>query len=460
MTDAHDRKARAALASIAASALLTLGKFAAGLASGSLSLISESGHSLLDTGATILTYFAVRASAEPADDEHHYGHGKVEAVAALAETGLLMILAAGVLFIAARRLVTHDAEPIDAGWPVFAVLVVSIGVDVVRFTSLRKIANETKSEALAADALHFSSDLMASVCVLLGLTAAAFGFRQGDTLAALAVALFIGTAGWRLGRRTIDTLVDTAPAGLAERMRARIANVPGVVQIESIRLRPVGGVVIGEVSVGVSRSLPLVRVATIKDAIGRALRSEEADCEITITADPVALDNESILEQVLLIAARRRAAVHHVTVQSVGGVKSISFDIELDGDMPLGRAHEIASALEGAIKSELGAELEVDSHIEPMEIDELAGHDVAQERADDYAQTLSRLAAASGLLRDVHNVRARDTRQGVVVNYHCRADPALSVNAVHDAVDLIDHGMRDHYTDLARVVGHAEPPDA
>ncbi len=460
MTDHDDIKSRAALASIAASALLTLGKLAAGLLSGSLALISEAGHGLLDTGATILTYFAVRASAQPADDEHHYGHGKIEAVTALIETGLLIVLAFGVMVEALRRLFGQAAEPVDASWPVFAVLVISIVVDFVRYRSLSKIATETRSDALAADALHFSSDLIASICVLIGLGAASFGFRQGDTLAAVAVAFFIAIAGWRLGRQTIDTLVDRAPAGLSERLRDRIENIAGVVRVDSLRLRPAGARVIGELGVGVPRTMPLERVAVIKADITRAMSEEAPETDITITANPVALDNESVLEQVLLIAARRRVPVHHVTVQEIDGVKSISFDVELDGAMSHGRAHDIASGLEDAVRAELGGEIEVDSHIEPLEVQELSGQDVGTRRAEDITGALVSLAAAGAILRDVHEVRARETQQGLVVNYHCRVDPRLTVNEVHEAVDAIDHGMRQTFADIARVVGHAEPPEA
>ena len=420
--------------------------------------MSESGHGLLDTGATILTYFAVRASAQPADDEHHYGHGKIEAVAALAETGLLIVLAIGVMVEALRRLWGHEAEPVDASWPVFAVLIVSIVVDLVRFRSLKKISEDTRSDALAADALHFSSDLIASICVLMGLVASSYGFRQGDTLAAAAVAIFIAIAGWRLGRQTIDTLVDRAPKGLATRLRGRVEAITGVVGVESLRLRPAGATVMGEIAIGVPRTMPLERVSVIKDNVARALLAEAPDTNITVTANPVALDDESVLEQVLLIAARRRVPVHHVTVQEIGGVKSVSFDVELDGDMPHGRAHEIASGLEEAIRAELGADVEVDSHIEPLEVRELRGQDVAPDRIAEIQGVLSELAAAGGVLRDVHDIRARDTQQGLVINYHCRVDPTLTVNAVHEAVDHLDHGMRSRFSNIARVVGHAEPP--
>jgi cation diffusion facilitator family transporter len=271
MTDSDALKEKAALASITASALLTLGKLAAGLFSGSLALLSEAGHGLLDTGATILTYFAIRASGKPADEEHHYGHGKVEAVAALAETGLLIVLAIYVMVEAVRRLVGHQADPIEATWPVFAVLVVSIVVDLVRWRSLSAIAEETKSDALAADALHFSSDLVASVCVLLGLAASRFGYQQGDALAAIGVSVFIAIAGYRLGRRTIDTLVDAAPKGLADQIRSSVEAVTGVVNVESVRLRPAGPQVLGEVGIMVPRSMPLERVAQVKQEVAVAI---------------------------------------------------------------------------------------------------------------------------------------------------------------------------------------------
>jgi divalent metal cation (Fe/Co/Zn/Cd) transporter len=363
-----------------------------------------------------------------------------------------------VLVEAIRRLYGHLAEPVDASWPVFAVLIVSIVIDLVRYRSLRKIAADTKSDALAADALHFSSDMVASICVLLGLVATNYGFKQGDTIAAIGVAVFIAVAGWRLGRQTIDTLVDRAPRGLAARLREKVETIAGVVSVESVRLRPAGPVVMGEIAIGVPRTMPLERVAIIKENVAKALLAEEPDTNITVTANPVALDNESVLEQVLLIAARRRVPVHHVTVQDIDGIKSVSFDVELDGAMSHGRAHEIASGLEDAIGAELGGGVEVDSHIEPLEVRELRGQDVGADRAMAFAGALSELARIGGVLQDVHDVRARDTQQGLVVNYHCRVDPSLSVNAVHEAVDQIDHGMRERFSNIARVVGHAEPP--
>lgn len=453
----HQRKETAALASIAASGLLTIAKLIAGLLSGSLALLSEAGHGLLDTGATILTYFAVRAAHKPADDEHHYGHGKIEAVAALGETGLLAVLAVGVLIEAVRRLMGHEAEAVDASWPVFVVLIVSIGVDLVRWRSLARIARETKSDALAADALHFSSDLVGSGCVFLGLAATRFGFQQGDSLAAVAVATFIGIAGYRLGRQTIDTLVDTAPKGLAALLKATVNEVAGVISVLSIRLRPAGASVLGEMTIGVPRTMPLERVSRVKEEIAAAVARVAPEVNVTVTADPVALDDETVLEQVLLISARRRLPVHHVTVQNLDGRISVSLDVELDSRMTLAQAHDAASSMEAAIVAELGRDVEVETHIEPIEVRELAGHDVTSARGTEILALLKEAASRSDVVCDVHDVRVRETPSGLVVNYHCRAAAALTVEAVHHAVDALDHALRHQISDVARIVGHAEP---
>jgi cation diffusion facilitator family transporter len=454
--DTQALKQRAALASIAASAVLTLAKLVAGLFSGSLALLSEAGHSFLDTGATILTYFAVQAAGRPADDEHHYGHGKFEALAALCETGFLFALATFVVIEAIRRLSLAHTE-IDASWPVFGVLIVSIVVDITRWRGLSKISRETKSDALAADALHFSSDFVASILVLLGLVAARLGYPQGDTFAAFGVAAFIAIAGFRLARRTIDTLLDRAPLGMADRLQGIVSRIPGVETVEHIKLRPAGAEVFGEVDIGVARTSSIERVSAIREAVRSAAERAFPDSNLTVTATPVALDDESVLQRVLLVSARRKLPVHHVTIQEIGGRRSVSFDLELDGRMPHAKAHEIATDLENALEEELGGTIEVETHIEPLETQELSGHDINRATAERILAALKRRAAEGGTITDIHNLRVRETPVGLVVNYHCRVDPDFSVSAVHEAVDDLDHKLRADIPGIARVVGHAEP---
>src|SRR5277367_2774964 len=231
-------KERAALGSIAASAGLTAAKAVVGLLTGSLAILSEAGHSLIDLSATVLTYFAVRISGKPADAEHQYGHGKMESVTALAETALLFVLTAIVVWEAAQRLMDTHGHAVEATAAAFAIIAASVVVDFFRARVLRRVAKATSSEALEADALHFSSDMWSSLAVLIGLGAVKLGYPWADSAAALVVAVFICIAGWRLGRRTIDTLTDAAPAGVSERIASIARRVPGVVSAERVRARP------------------------------------------------------------------------------------------------------------------------------------------------------------------------------------------------------------------------------
>ena len=326
-----------------------------------------------------MTYFAVRIGGKPADDEHHYGHGKIESISALAETALLFVLSAVVIWEAGHRLLegggTVEATPIA-----FAVILGAIIVDFFRSRLLTRVANKTSSEALHADALHFSSDLWASVAVLIGLGGIALGYQWADSAAAIVVAVFICFAAWKLGRRTFETLTDTAPAGITARVKAALAAVKGVVAVERIRARKVGPTTFVELEVATSRTLPLDRVAAIKDEIVARLRAELGDSEIAVTVVPRALDSETVLERVMVIARNLALAVHHVTVHAIANRLSVSLDLEVDGNLPLGTAHEIASRLETAIQEELGTEVEVETHIEPLQTQDIAGSDAPAER--------------------------------------------------------------------------------
>lgn len=454
MDQAQRIKERAALLSIAASSVLTVAKFVAGIMSGSLALLSEAGHNLIDVGMTILTFYAVRVAGKPADEEHNYGHGKIETVAALGETAFLFALSAFILIEAVNRL-TMKATPVNANLLAFGVLIVSILVDFSRARVLSRIAHQTKSDALAADVLHFASDIVGSVIALLGLVAARFGFAQGDTIAAIAVAVYIATAGYRLARRTIDTLIDAAPRGMAESIRVAALRVPGVIAIDNLRLRPVGANVFGDIAICVPRTLPQDDVTAIKGNVSAAIAATHPDVELTVETTPVALDNETAIERLLLIAAKRHVAIHHVIVQQVAGRIALSCDIEVDGAMPLGQAHSIASGLEAEARKELGPETEIDTHIEPLEPHELAGENAPEETRAAIAKALA--AAASDGIEDIHDVRARQTASGLVVNYHCRANPRTSVAEVHQAVDALEHKVRAQFPAIVRLAGHAEP---
>jgi cation diffusion facilitator family transporter len=453
----QDIKERVALTSMAASAGLTVAKAIVGVMTGSLAILSEAGHSFIDFIATVMTYFAVRISGKPADAEHHYGHGKVESVSALAETALLFVLSGIVIWEAVRRLSASDGHAVEASLMAFVVIAASIVVDFLRARVLYRVAKETSSEALEADALHFSSDMYSSIAVLVGLGGVAFGLPWADAAAAVVVAVFVCLAGWRLGRRTIETLTDTAPPGAAEAISAAATGTPGVVSVERVRARPVGNKLFVDLGVTVSRTLPLDRVTLVKDNIIRAVQQALPAAEVVLTAEPRALDDETVIERVMVIARNQALAVHHITVHSIAGKLAVAVDLEVEGSLKLGKAHEIASALEDAVCRELGPEVEVETHIEPMQVDGLAGRNADAGRIGQVQAVLTEIAAETGAIRDVHDVRVRETNGGEIVNFHCHADAELTVQAVHENVDAVERALRERLPEIKRVIGHAEP---
>jgi cation diffusion facilitator family transporter len=449
-------KEKVAIVSAVASGSLAVAKLIVGILIGSLALISDALHSVIDLGATLVTWFAVRAAGRPPDEEHHYGHGKMESLAALAETALLFLLAGGVAVEAVSRLQT-GAAPVTFSPIPFVVLGIEMAVNAWRARALMRVARETRSQALEADALHFASDFFGSIPVIFGLALAAYGYDWADPVAAIAVAVLIAILGFRLGRRTVETLTDTAPAGIVPRVTRIAETIGGVVGVDRVRARPVGGEMFVELMVGVSRTLPLDRVDAIRQAVAEAITADIPGAEVTVTTEPRVLDDETVLERIMVIARNRGAAIHHVTVHTVAGRLLVAVDLEVDGRLSLQAAHDIADAFEAAVRDELGADVEVETHIEPLQASDVTGRDADLQRVSDVAEALSNVVRELGTLRDVHDVRVRETADGEIVNFHCRVDPALSVQSVHAMVDEAERALRRHLPQIKRVIGHAEP---
>src|ERR1700735_2362272 len=454
----HNVKSRVAAISILASAAMATAKFVVGIAIGSLALISEALHSSVDLVATVVTWMVVQVSGKPADDQHHYGHGKFESLSALGVIALLYVLAGGILVESWSRLREGAAPPTITAIP-FIVLLVDIAVNFWRARALHRAAHDTKSQARTAGALHLASDVLGSLAVIAGLALSGLGYAWGDAAAAIGVAVVISLLGLRLARSTVETLLDRAPEGASEKATAAIKAVPGVVGVERLRVRMVGPTHFIDAIVQVPRTFPIDRVDEIKrkaqDAVTRAL----GDADLTFTAVPVARDNESVRERIMVIARNSGLAVHHVTVHDLGGKLTVSIALEVDGEMALDAAHAIAHSFDTDIREEFGEDVEVDTHIEPLEPELPLGTDAAPERVETIRGALRRFAA-DGAIHDIHNVRVRDTDAGEIVNFHCRAAPSMSVIKVHESVDEIERALRRAFPTVKRVISHAEPPHA
>lgn len=451
----QDAKEAVALSSVIASAFMAAMKLVVGLMTGSLGILSEASHSLLDLGAAALTWFAVRMSDQPADENHPYGHGKVESISALVETGLLFVAGAWIVTEAVERLLS-DAVAVETPWYAVAVIVVSIVIDFSRARALSRVAKETGSQALEADALHFSSDILSSCVVLLGLGFVALGWPKGDAVAALGVAGFVALAGWRLGKRTIDVLMDAAPEGVTERVTQIAARVPNVVRVERVRVRPAGSVLFLDVQLKVSRTLPFERVAALRAQVADAIRAALPEADPLVVAEPLALDDESVAETVRVKAAARGLAVHDVSVQDVAGRKHLGFDLEVDEHLSIRAAHDVATELERALLAELG-DIAIDTHIDPRRTQVAQGRALDAARLADLAGGIEAIARDIAGVRGVHNLRAQQVEEGLYVSFHCVFAGEAPVRRVHDATARFEYLIRERLRGIARVVVHAEP---
>lgn len=452
----HSEKQRVALISMLSSAGLASIKLVAAIFSGSLGVLSEAIHGLIDFGATIVTVFAIRWSSQPADDDHQFGHAKIESVAALLETVLLFGTAVYIAYEAITRLTTPHA-PLIIAWWAFAVMVLSIVVDFNRSRALRKTAKATSSEALTADATHFESDMWSSFAVLVGLGGIWIGFQWADSIAALLVSAYICKIAWDLTSTTLNTLLDAAPAGVTASINEIADKQDGILSVNRLRVRPAGSTLFVNLDVNVPRLITMTAIAELKTKLVSAIRAKLPQADISITTNPVALDNETAFDKIGLIASQKNASIHHITVQQIQGRMAVSFDLEVDGATLLSQAHDEATALEDAIRNGLGGDIEVESHIEPQPVRLLSGEPASLQQAKKLEAILRQLAKSEKSLSDLHNVRVRQTAEGYYVHYHCRFAPTATIDAVHLAVDQIENGLKSKIKNINRVIAHAEP---
>ena len=442
--------------SMLASAALAIGKLAIALLTGSLGVLSEALHSCIDFLATVVTWFAVRWADQPADDDHHYGHAKIESVAALLEAMFLLLTALYVGYEAIMRLV-HGEAPEQVPWWAPALLCVAILIDFNRSRALSKVAAAEGSEALAADAAHFESDMYASFAVLAGLIGLWLGWRWADSVAALAVAGFILWIGYKLIRSTLETLLDRAPEGLSATLQEVAEHEAGVLAISQMRLRQAGPTTYVSITADVARSLSAIQTSALKERLELAIRGKLPRADLSLSLNPVPLDSETAFEKASLIAAAQGLSIHHLVVQDVEGKLAVSFDVEMSGETSLFEAHEDATQLEAAIRDGLGGDVEVESHIEPKPLPVVQGHAAPANTVARIEKALRALAKAEKPITDVHNVRVRRVEDGLYVHYHCRFAPDARIVAVHEIVDRIENKLIDREPTVKRVVAHAEP---
>lgn len=371
-----------ALVSVFIGATLVVGKLVVGLLTGSLGIISEAVHSLLDLAASGFTLVAVRTARKPADTEHPYGHGRAENLAAFAEGVLLMITAAGVAFEAVHRLTMGGAAVNAAGYA-FALLIATLLIELGRAAVLRRVGRDAGSDALQADATNRWSDVLATVGVLAGLIGVRMGFAWADSVAALLVAVIIARAAGLLAWRSGDILIDRAPAGAERKLRAAIEGVSGVREVRSVRVRRSGPKLLGDAVIATARMLSLEAAGRLVDEVKRVAGAALPELDLTVLVEGQSRPTD-LVERVHAAAARDGGVrdLHNVTVERESdGSLHLTMHAKLPGDMTLASASLASAGLEKTLRAELPDATRIDIHLEPMEPHVVSGEDVTQRRA-------------------------------------------------------------------------------
>ncbi|EAT58922.1 cation diffusion facilitator family transporter [Chlorobium ferrooxidans] len=451
------KKQQVAISSVVASLLLTAMKLIVGVLTGSIGIISEAAHSALDFGAASLTWYAVRMSGKPADSKHHYGHAKVESVSALIETGLLVVTSAWIIYAAIERLIAGTTE-VEVTWYAFAVMAISIVVDISRSIALKKVAKETGSQALEADALHFSSDILSSAVVILGLVFVSLGIVWADAVAGIAVALVVLWAAFRLGKETIDVLTDAAPEGLADRIEEMTMSVAGVIAIDKLRVKPSGPQVFVEMGVSVNRTLSVEKVQKICAEIEQKVREEFTLADMIINTRPIALNSETIAERVHVIGLNHNLHAHNISTNLSEQKKFITFDVEIDQKLTIKEAHDTVSALEEELHREFDGELDICIHLDPLRNEEHSTTALSDGAETVVRETIIAVSKTIEKIQDVHDIQIRKSDTGkLFITLHCSFDDEALLEEVHSLTSQLEGAIYHSLPYAYRVIIHAEP---
>jgi cation diffusion facilitator family transporter len=462
--EAREKK-RAALLSVGSALLLVSLKTFLVVRTRSLGVLSEALHSSLDLIAAIITFLSVRMSDQPADERHPYGHGKFENFSAFVETALLALTALYIIYEAISRLFFKTVH-IQPSVTAILVLLVALSIDLTRARALRNVAKKYSSDALEADALHFSTDVWSTIVVIFGIGLVWAGetwnvpwLVYADALAGLAVAAIVLWVGAQLGRRTLDALLDAAPEGLQQEIAKAVARMDGVLDVDRVRVRRAGNRHFVDATVSVARTASLEQVHALSDAIEKRI-GEIVPSDVMVHAEPRAPQGEHLFEAIRAVAQRRGLAIHDVHALQQDGQLFIELHLEVDENLSLREAHRQASELEEEIRKLRDGSTEVNIHIEPLGrriATPDAGIGEIKQLSQDIEEFLNRLPSEFVELVNCHDVRVRQVEHHILVSCHCTMKSALPITQVHDVTAALENRVKEMFPQIYRVTIHPEP---
>lgn len=462
-------KQKVAFSSVIAAIFLTVTKIIVGVITGSLGVLSEALHSALDLCAALVTLFAVKLSDKPADSQHHYGHGKIESFSALIETILLLITSVWIIYEAIDKLFfAKSVELTGVGWGIL-VVVVSIVVNISRAKVLMKAAKEHGSQALKADALHFSTDVWSSAVVIVGLVCVWAGdafhipfLKYADPVAALGVAALVIKVSMKLGRETIDVLLDAAPKGMKEAIEEEVGSVAGVLQIADIRIRPSGAVNYIDISVGIDPNQSQKAVHHIVHELRERISNKIPRCDIVVGTFPaniggiVDLNMNHALEAIIT-QVPNCANVHNIHVYELGGKKKITAHVELTENLTLKESHELSHRISDLVQASIPGvdyvNLNFQRAQQGVQTEEITA--TQQKLAQDIKATVKKIRSDV----DCHDIQLYKSDSGVSVFLHCSVPEDYKMDKLEEISGNVKTGLKRALPVLEHIHIHFEPHD-
>ncbi len=457
------QKRGVAFNSVLAAVGITSLKLIVGITTGSLGILSEAAHSGLDLIAAIITFVSVRVSDKPADADHQYGHGKVENFSAFIETGLLLLTCVWIVYEAIKRLFFKHVE-IEPSIAAFAVMFASIIIDFWRSRALRRIAIKYDSQALQADALHFSTDIWSSTVVILGLAVVELGrpdrlniswLRDADPISALIVAGVVVYVSWRLARQTIDALLDAAPSGVRSQIIDEVERLDGVLGVDRARIRRAGNRYFVDFAVALRRNLTFQRSEQVVGAAMEAVRRVLPDADVVVHPIPREVGEENLFDRIRGVATRNNFNVHDVSVQDIGGRLHVEQHLELDERMSLKEAHDTVTRLEAEIREHVPEVSSILTHIESepatIETTDAVFADAKMEKV------LKAIVANFPEIIDAHEFTFKRVGNRLYLSCHCTMPDSLALSRVHDISTALEIRFKQVAPELFKVLIHTEP---
>ena len=448
-------KRQAAGSSVWVALFLTLMKLVVGLLTSSLGILSEAAHSGLDFLAALMTYFTVRFSGKPADREHPYGHMKFENASALFETLLLLVTCIWIIYEAIERLFFKTVV-VDVNFWSYAVVIIAIVLDYSRSRMLYRVARKTHSQALEADALHFSTDILSSLVVLAGLIFTRIVWLKADAIAALGVSIFVLVVSFRLAWRSISALVDRVPADHVPLAIAAAMSIPEVKRVYDVRVREAGDRHFIDLKVAFDPSVPFRIIHSLTEAVEKAVKRPFRKADVMVHAEPIESSATFRPEHIVAVAEEHGARIHDLAIHETNKGWALTVHLSWPQEISLSDAHDQATKIEKALKRKFPRLASVQTHLESLVDRTDARRDITG-RQKKFIKNLRKIALEESGVLACKNVHILEGNGLWLVTITCALESDLSLIEAHEIASRLEQRLRALDTRIKSVAVHTEP---